>query len=210
MLPFAVGIGISPLPAAAAALMAAAGRRTSAVAFLVGWLAGLGALAASLQAVIGLAGPSDAAGPDRWAGIVEIVLAALLLRLAAGRLQATREREPQSRPAWLEESASFPPGQAVGTGFMLALINPKNLAVVTGMALVIAVTDASAGSQAAAVAVGVLIGGAGILGGMVAGVRGAGDELGGWAVRHNSVLAAAVAAMLASVLAGYAIVILTA
>ena len=72
VLPFALGVAISPIPIGAATLMLATPRaRANGVAFLLGWFAGL-ALAGAV--VLRLSDGSDDDGPAMWVSVLQIAI----------------------------------------------------------------------------------------------------------------------------------------
>jgi len=158
-LPFAVAIALSPIPIVGVVLMLStpAGPREG-IAFLTGWVLALAAGGTALLLLASGGDASEAAGPAEWVSIVKIVLGVLLLRLA---LRQWRERprgdaEPEL-PGWMTAVDSFTPLKAAGMGVLLAVVNPKNLLLLLGGTAAIAQTGVSAGDQAVALAVFIVI-----------------------------------------------------
>jgi Sap, sulfolipid-1-addressing protein len=84
LLPFAVGVAVSPMPIVAVVLMLVTRRaRTNGPAFLVGWIAGIAILGAILLAIAGPASASDDGRPAAWVDWLKLVLGLLLLLVAA-------------------------------------------------------------------------------------------------------------------------------
>lgn len=161
VLPLGIGVALSPVPIIAVVLMLATPRgRVNGPAFLAGWVVGLavaGTVVLLVSAGAGGAGPADT--PATWVGVVKLVLG-LALVVLAGRQWHRRPRgdEGASLPAWMSTIDTFGPGRAAGLGVVLAGVNPKNLLLTVAAAAAIAQTGTSAGGQAIALAVFVVLG----------------------------------------------------
>jgi threonine/homoserine/homoserine lactone efflux protein len=156
---FGVGVALSPVPIIAVVLMLATPKgRTNGLAFLAGWIVGIAVLGTIVLLIAGGASASKHGTPATWVNIVKIVLGTLLLLLAVkqwrGRPQGDTEPE---LPGWMKTIDTFTPVRAAGIAVVLAAINPKNLLLVVGAATAIAQTGTSAGSQAAAMIVFIVI-----------------------------------------------------
>jgi hypothetical protein len=67
VLPFAVGVAISPMPIVAVVLMLVTPRaRTNGPAFILGWVVGIAVAGAILLAIAGPANASDDGQPAQW------------------------------------------------------------------------------------------------------------------------------------------------
>lgn len=130
VLPTAVGIAISPIPLIAVILMLMSPRpRQLGLGFLVGWL--LGVLVATTAFTL-LAGvipePEESDGAQPVIAVIQLVLGALLLLLAARQWRSRpAPGEEAELPAWMAKIDSMNPFAATGLAFVLAAINPKNL-----------------------------------------------------------------------------------
>jgi threonine/homoserine/homoserine lactone efflux protein len=160
VLSFAVGVAISPIPIIAVVLMLATPRgRTNGPAFIGGWLVGL-----SVVGTLVLLGSSGAdattdSAPATWTEWLKIGLGVLLLLVAVKQWRGRPAQGTESElPKWMATIDGFTAGKAAGMGALLAGVNPKNLLLTVGAAAAIAQTGASSGSQAAALAVFVIIG----------------------------------------------------
>lgn len=134
VLPLAAGVAISPVPIIAAILMLLSPRagRTS-TGFLLGWVLGI-VVATGLFTV--LAGSlASGGGPAGWVSWTKIVLGVLLLLV--GVRQFRGRNEEHATPKWMAALGQFTMGKALGLGFLLAAVNPKNLlmAVAAGLAI---------------------------------------------------------------------------
>jgi threonine/homoserine/homoserine lactone efflux protein len=160
VLSFAVGVTLSPLPIIGVVLMLATPRaRSNGVAFVFGWVAALSILGTVVLLLASGGGASESGQPADWVNVLKIVLGVLLLGLAL-RQWRTRPHpgEQAALPKWMKSIDQFEPPKAAGLGVLLSAVNPKNLLLVVGAAAAIAQTGVSAGKQAVALAVFVVIG----------------------------------------------------
>ena len=159
VLSLAVGVALSPLPIIAVVLMLGTPRaRINGPAFVAGWVLGLAVVGTLVLVVAGSAGATSGGGPANWVGILELVLGVALLGLALRQWRGRpKESETAALPKWMRSLDSFTPTRSLAIAAALAGINPKNLLLTVAAAAAIAQTGASTGSQAAALAVFVLI-----------------------------------------------------
>jgi threonine/homoserine/homoserine lactone efflux protein len=160
VLSFGVGVALSPIPIIGVVLMLGTPRaRSNGPAFIFGWILGLAAAGTIVLLVSSGADASEEGDPADWVNVLKLVLGLLLLLVALrqwrGRPRAGQEAE---MPKWMRTIDAFKPGKAAGFGVLLSALNPKNLLLAVGAAAAIAQTGASAGAQAVALAVFVLIG----------------------------------------------------
>lgn len=125
----AIGIAISPIPIIAAILMLLSPRaKGTSVGFLIGWVAGvvIAVVVFTLLSSV-LPEPSDG-GSSPVAGVIKIVLGALLLLLAVRQWRSRpKPGETAELPKWMSAIDSMTFGKALGLGFLLSAVNPKNL-----------------------------------------------------------------------------------
>jgi hypothetical protein len=156
ILPFAVGVAISPIPIVALILMlfSASATRNS-IAFMLGWILGL-ALVGAIVLAFGL--DSDSGGESDTSATIKLVLGLLLL-VAAVRQFRSRPKagEEPATPAWMEAIDSFTPNRAFGVGMLLSAANPKNLALTVGAAATISSAGLDSTDEYVTLAVYVLI-----------------------------------------------------
>src|SRR3954469_7110360 len=100
LLPFAVGVAVSPMPIVAVVLLLLTPRaRTNGLAFLAGWIAGIAGAGALLLALAGPAGASEQHEPAAGVSWLKLLLGVLLVLVAArqwrGRSQAV------ATPKWM-------------------------------------------------------------------------------------------------------------
>ena len=128
-LPMAIGIALSPVPIIAVVLMLTTERaKVNGLAFVAGWLAGLGVVGAIVLAIAGPADASSSGTPATWVSWLLIVLGALLLLVAARQFRGRPHGQEQAPlPKWMGAIDTFKPPAALGAGAVLAAANPKNL-----------------------------------------------------------------------------------
>jgi threonine/homoserine/homoserine lactone efflux protein len=210
VLSLGVGVALSPVPIIAVVLMLGTPRaRANGPAFVLGWIAGLALAGTVVLLVSSGAGASEEGDPATWVGVLKIVLGLLLL-LVAARTWKVRPRGGQEAglPKWMATIDGFTAPRSVGFGALLSGVNPKNLLLTVGAAAAIAQTGISAGEQAVALAVFVVVGtlGPGI---PVAIYFAMGDraerlldELKGWMAAHNAAIMAVLCLLIATKLIG--------
>jgi threonine/homoserine/homoserine lactone efflux protein len=196
ILPLAIGIAISPIPIIAVILMLLSPRakRTS-VGFMIGWLLGIVidlVVFTLLSSVI----PQRDEGGSPVAGVIKIILGLLLLFLAFRQWQARPANgEEASMPKWMSAIDSMTAGKALGLGFLLAAVNPKNLLLAASAGLIVGGAGLGFGQGLTLViiifvllaACTVLIP---VIGFLVASRRLAGplDQLRGWLLKNNATI----------------------
>jgi len=130
LLPLAIGVAISPVPIIATILMLLAPEaKGTSVGFLIGWVLGIVVATTAFVVIASTAGlddgSSDASTTSSW---IKIVLGVLLL--AVGVRQWRKRPEPGEvapLPKWMTAIDSFTLPKALGLGFLLSAVNPKNL-----------------------------------------------------------------------------------
>jgi len=213
LLPFAVGVAVSPMPVVAMVLMLMTSQaRASGVAFVLGWMLGIGVAGAILLA---LAGPSDASSdgaPADWVDWLKLLLGALLLLIAVKewRARPAGDAEPPA-PKWMGALESLTPVKAGLIALALGTINPKNLLLIIGGAAAVAQTGISGGDQAIAWIVFTLIASIGVAAPLVIyfamGARASAilDGIRHWMVRNNTAVMAVLCLIVGVKLIGDAI-----
>lgn len=213
LLPFAVGVAISPMPIVAVVLLLVTPRaRVNGPAFVVGWIVGLAVAGAIFLAI---AKPSDAStdsGPADWTGWLKLVLGVLLLLVAVkGWRGRPHAGEAAPTPKWMGALDSFTPAKAAIAGVALSAFNPKNLLLVVGGANALAQLGISTGDEVVAWVVFVVIAtvgvGAPVAIYLFAGERAADllDELKTWMAHNNAAIMAVLCLVIGAKLIGDAI-----
>jgi threonine/homoserine/homoserine lactone efflux protein len=155
LLPLGLGVAISPIPISAVILMLLSRRaaRTS-TGFLAGWVAGIVVVTVVLLVLVGQAGNTSAGKPSTVSSVLKLVFGVLLLVLA---VRQWRERpkpgEAAEMPKWMSTLDSLTFVKALGLGFALSAVNPKNLLMCLGAGTTIGAAHLSGGGDVVAVAV---------------------------------------------------------
>src|SRR5215475_2093162 len=102
LLPFAVGVAVSPMPIVAVVLMLVTPQaRSNGPAFLLGWIAGVGVGGAILLALAGPANAGDDGAPADWVSWLKLVLGLALVLLAATQWRGRpHEGDAAATPKW--------------------------------------------------------------------------------------------------------------
>ena len=157
ILPLAVGVAVSPVPIIAVILMLLAPRATAAgVGFAIGWVVGIVAvttITVALASGADIAGDGDS-GPSTGAAWVQLVLGLLLLAVAVKQWQGRpRPGEEAHLPKWMAAIDTINTGKALGLGFLLSAINPKNLLLCISAGVAVADSDLDGSEQAVTITV---------------------------------------------------------
>jgi len=161
----AVGISITPLAMVAALVLLSTPRaRTNGLAFVAGWLIGLGLLGAVALLVLGSAHTGGSRNPAHWVSWLKIVVGLLLLPV--GWYELRRHRHVQGRaatmPVWVGRVDDIKPPMSLGLGGVLAGARPKNILLVLAGSLVITQAGLSDGGTGIALLVFVVVGTVGV------------------------------------------------
>lgn len=213
MLPFAVGIAISPIPIVAIVLMLGTqNAKSDSLSFLVGWIVAMALAGAILLSVVGSADPTDNGAPADWSSTLKLILGIVLLGLAVKQWRGRPgPGEDAAMPKWMDAVEGFTPAKSAGLGVIVSVVNPKNLILIVGGATAIAQTDVSGGDQAIAWAIFILIATIGVAAPVVIYFV-MGDQateiladLKGWMARHNAAIMAVILVIIGMKLIGDAI-----
>lgn len=163
-LPIAVGVLISPMPIVAVVLMLVSRRGgTNGLAFLLGWVVGITAVAALVVLLVGEADTTADDEPQTWASILKLVLGLGLLALAVKEWRARpAPGTTPPTPRWMTAIDSFTAVKAFGLAILLGAVNPKNLLLVVSGAATIAQATTVRSEQLGAVAVFVVVASIGV------------------------------------------------
>lgn len=218
VLSFGVGVALSPIPIIGVVLMLGTPRaRSNGPAFIAGWIAGLAVVGTIVLLVSSGADASEQGEPADWVSVLDLLLG-ILLAVVAVRHWRDRPRgtEETALPKWMQTIDRFTAGRAAAFGITLSAINPKNLLLAIGAASAIAQTGASAGRQAVALAIFIVIATLGV-GTPVALYFALGerskhilDDLKAWMARNNAAIMTVICLVIAAKLVGDAITALSA
>jgi threonine/homoserine/homoserine lactone efflux protein len=159
ILPFAIGVAISPVPIIAIVLMLGTPRgRSTGPAFACGWVLGLTAVGGAMLVVASGNSTAGSGGPATWVNVLKLVFGALFLLLAVKQWRGRPHAgEPATMPKWMQTIDTFTAGKALAAGIVLSAVNPKNLALTVAAAAAIAQTGISTGQEIGALVVFILI-----------------------------------------------------
>ena len=209
VLPFAVGVAISPLPIIAVVLMLLSPHaRAASAGFLVGWLAGIVAVTTLFVFLAGVITPSED-GPSTTVSWVKLVLGVVLVLAAVKQWRARpRPGDEPALPGWMSAIDQLSPVKATGLAAVLAGVNPKNLAMCLAAGSTIGGADLSTGEAVVAVAVFTVLAASTVAVPVIAyavaadRMRGPLDSLRAWLLRENSVVMGVLLLVIGVVLLG--------
>ncbi len=194
-LPLVVGIAISPIPIIGVILVLFSARaRSNGLAFVVGWVVALIAIAV-IVLVVGQSldiGSEESLSGRAW---LHIGLGAVLV-LMAHRYRRRRSTDPDEvhMPKWMSRVEEMKSLQALGLGAALVALNPKNAILAIAASVQIAQVDLKTGGDIVSIAVLTVIASITILAPVVWVVI-AGDRatttlegLKSWFIKHNDAI----------------------
>ncbi len=160
VLVFAVGVALSPSAVIASVLLLVGPRgRLGAAVFAVSWAVSLAVVGTGALLLADGAGATDDGGSAGWVGVVQVILASLLIVLAVSQWRGRlREGAASEMPRWMRKVDGLTTAEAAGMAAFLAAVKPKNLLLTIGAAVAIAEQGVSAGAQAGALIAFVLLG----------------------------------------------------
>lgn len=131
VLPFAIGVAISPVPIIAVILMLFSSRaKVNGPMFLIGWAVALAVVSGVTFLAGDAASESTTTEAVSWSQVLFGALFVLLaLRTWSKRAPAGVRPEP---PKWMAGIDSFSPVKALTLALLLAGVNPKNLLLAAG------------------------------------------------------------------------------
>nr|WP_274638222.1 GAP family protein [Microbacterium bovistercoris] len=198
ILPLALGIAISPIPIIAAILMLLSPKaRVTSVGFLLGWVAGIVVAVVVFTLLSSILPADDPSVSKPILGVVRLVLGALLLLLALRQWRGRPKGDALPvLPKWMQaiDTVTFP--VALGLGFLLSALNPKNLIMAVGAGMSIGSASLNGGAIVVVIVVFTIIAactvGVPVIAYLLAAdtLRGPVDALRGWLVKENAVIMA--------------------
>jgi hypothetical protein len=165
LLPLAIGVALSPVPIIVViALLCSARATANGLAFLLGWLIGVGAVAGISLAVSDVASVGSERTPSDAASWVKLALGVLLL-VGAGLQWRKRsaDSEETTPPKWMAGIERFTAPRAFAFAVLLAGLKPKNLILSAAAGTTIAQADVSGSGQLAALAFFIALASVGII-----------------------------------------------
>jgi hypothetical protein len=169
VLPFAIGVAISPIAIIAVILILFSDRaKVNGPVFLLGWIIGLSVVVAVVYAIAHAANAATDSTTSDSVSWIKVVLGAALVA-AARRQYAKRPRpgEAPTMPTWMAKVDSLKPGAAFVLALVCSAVNPKNLVLAAGAAAGVAQISDSVGDGVVACIVFVVVASASV-GGAVA------------------------------------------
>jgi threonine/homoserine/homoserine lactone efflux protein len=139
ILPLALGITISPVPIIAAILMLLSPKaKGTSVGFLLGWILGIVVALVVFILLASVITPADPDQPQPVAGVVKLLLGALMLVMAAKQWRGRpRDGAEPTLPGWMAAIDQMTAVKGFGLGFLLSAVNPKNLLMGAGAGVTI-------------------------------------------------------------------------
>jgi threonine/homoserine/homoserine lactone efflux protein len=171
--------------------------KATSVGFLLGWLFGIIVAIVLFTLLSSVLPQRDDSDSSPVTAVIKIILGALLLLLAAKQWRGRpAEGEQAAMPKWMSAVDSMTAGRALGLGFLLSAVNPKNLLLAISAGVIIGGSDLGLGDTAIVIVVFVVIAGCSVLipviAYLIAAARMAGplDSLRGWLVDNNATIMA--------------------
>ena len=149
LLPFAVGVAISPTPIIAMILMLITPRaRVNGIVFVIGWVAGVCVAGAVFLALASPTDATDGGEPADWVSWLKLGLGVLLLLVVVKEWRARPAPGTEAPlPKWIGMLDGITAPKAAGLAFALSALNPKNLLFIIGGAAAVVGAGISTGDQ---------------------------------------------------------------
>ena len=152
ILPYAVGVAISPVPIIAVILVLFSSRaRINGPCFLAGWIVGVGVVSVVAYLVSDAANVATDSGASDSSHTIKLVLGLLFLFLAVKQWRSRPQpgQPTAAPPKWMASIDTLSPPKAGGLALLLSAVNPKNLVLSIGAGVSVAQSGASGGDAAA-------------------------------------------------------------
>lgn len=210
ILPLALGIAISPIPIIAAILMLLSPKaRVTSVGFLLGWIIGIVVAVVVFTLVSSVLPEEDPSASKPIEGVIKLALGALLLLLAIKQWRGRPQGgQTPVLPKWMQaiDKITFP--VALGLGFLLSAVNPKNLIMAAGGGVAIGSASLDTGSIVIVVVIFTLLAACTVAIPVIAylfaadRLRAPLDALRGWLEKENAVIMAVLLLVIGVVMIG--------
>ncbi len=196
VLPFAVGVAISPVPIIAViAMLFSIRAHVNGPMFLVGWVAGLATLSVVVYVVADAIGVTRGSSGSDGVAWLQVALGLVMLFIAgrSWRKRPAPGAEPEL-PKWMADVDAITPRKALVLGALLSAVNPKNLALGVGAVAGLAQLGLPTGDAIVALVAFVVIGSVTVAGAVAydllggAGARATLEDLRGWLAVNSAVV----------------------
>jgi hypothetical protein len=165
VLPFAIGIAISPIPIIAVVLILFSNRSTvNGLSFLLGWVLGLAVVGTAVYLFADAANAATDTTTSDTISWGHVLLGVLLLGLARRNFaKRPAPGEHEELPKWMSTVETITPVKAVGLAIVLSVVNPKNLILAVGACAGLGQLGVSTGDAVVALIVFVVVASSSIL-----------------------------------------------
>lgn len=197
VLPFAVGIAISPVAVIAAILLLLSTKaRAAGAGFAVGWVLGILTVVVVFLVVAAILPAPVVGGTRPVQGSIHVVFGAVLIGLSVRQFRSYARARGHSAelPSWMRAVDRLGFWDALGLGVLLAALTPKNLMLGAAAGIALGTSGVRVGNAAIVIAVYALVAASTILVPII-GVLLAGDRahqplhaLRAWLERENAVV----------------------
>jgi len=212
LLPYAVGVAVSPVPVIAVILMLLAAHAGGASAgLLLGWGTGIAVVTALFVVLAGVVEPADG-GSSPVVSWVKVVLGALLLLGGIRQFRARPRRgDEPALPGWMAAIDQVTPVRAAGLGVALSALNPKNLGLCLAAGSTVGSAGLGTGGAVVAVAAFTVLAASTVAVPVLAHAVAAErmrkplDALHAWLVQENAVIMGTLLTVMGAVVAGHGI-----
>ena len=171
--------------------------KATSLGFMLGWICGIVVALIVFVLLASILPQSESDEPEPIAGMIKIVLGALMLFLALKQWRARPHDDVEPPlPKWMSAIDSMTAGKGFGLGFLLSAVNPKNLLMAAAVGVIIGSAPLSVGAVIVAAIVFTVIAACSVavpvVGYLVASRAMAGplESLRGWLVHNNATVMA--------------------
>ena len=210
LLPFAIGVALSPIPIIAIILMLLSARAgANGASFLVGWVVGVAGASTVLIVVSASLRSGSNGAPSTSSSVIKLVAGIGLLLLARRSIRKRpKPGEAAELPKWLTAIDTLTPGRAAALGVLLSALNPKNLLLIAGAMVTLSQYHLAVGDVVIVITVFVLVAVSTVAAPVVIFVAGGAraqdrlDATRGWLSQNNATVMAVLLLVIGVVLIG--------